>query len=381
MQAFFMAIPNHIEQKLTDREADNSLRSLTVFTNGVDFYSNDYLGFSQSKGLYQSAVETVEGLAFKNGSSGSRLLSGNNTFTQEVETYLAKFYKAESALLMNSGFNANVGFLATVPAAGEVVLYDELSHASIREGLQLSRAKSYKFKHNSINDLERLLKKQKTTCYVVVESVYSMDGDEAPIKELLKLCEKHKAYLIVDEAHGVGVVGENFKGATYKLKSDYLLARIVTFGKAFGVHGAVVLTHKKVKEYMVNFCKHFIYSTADSPHNIATIKAAHQKLENSTRTQKLTDNIQFFNKLLKEHNIKSHFVKSQTAIQCAVIGDNKKTKQISKELVKQNFIIKPILSPTVAKGTERVRICLHSFNKKKEMNDLVCLLAKLLTKK
>lgn len=376
-----MSTPKHIKTKLAQRKEANALRELSLLKDGVDFFSNDYLGFAKSKGINYQANEIIDKLVNKNGSTGSRLLSGNNELVVETEKELARFYKADSALLFNSGFAANVGILSTIPIAGEVVLFDELSHASIREGLRLTRAKNYKFKHNSLNDLERLLKKQKATCYVVVESVYSMDGDQSNINDFIKLCEKYKAYLIVDEAHGVGVVGEDFKGGAYKINSDYLLARIVTFGKAFGAHGAVVLTTNDVKQYLINFCKQFIYSTADSPHNVATIKAAHIKFESTNRTQKLQDNITFFNTLLKEYNLKSSFIRSKSAIHSLIIGDNTKTKVISAKIAKQKIMVKPILSPTVPVGTERIRICIHSYNKKKEMDALVSLLADLLKKK
>lgn len=376
-----MSTPKHITAKLAQRKEANALRELSLLKDGVDFFSNDYLGFAKSKGINNQANEIVEKLINKNGSTGSRLLSGNNELIVDTEKELARFYDATSALLFNSGFAANVGVLSTIPNAGDVILFDELSHASIREGLRLTRAKNYKFKHNSLNDLERLLKKQKTTCYVIVESVYSMDGDQSNIIDFIKLCEKYKAYLIVDEAHGVGVVGENFKGGAYKINSDYLLARIVTFGKAFGAHGAVVLTTSDVKQYLINFCKQFIYSTADSPHNVATIKAAHIKFESTNRTQKLQDNIAFFNALLKEYNVKSKFISSKSAIQSLIIGDNFEVKRLSDKIAKQKIMVKPILSPTVPVGTERIRICIHSFNKKKEMDTLVSLIADLLKNK
>jgi 8-amino-7-oxononanoate synthase len=277
-------VPKSLTLKLEQREQNNSLRKLTFHNNLIDFASNDYLGFSKSEAIFNGTHSfLIDNNIIKNGATGSRLLSGNHSVYQEAENYIAKFHQSESALLFNSGYDANVGFFSAVPQRNDIILFDELSHASIRDGIQLSNAKSYKFQHNDFEDLERLITKYKSESsevFVVTESVFSMDGDTPNLEELVQICEKHNCFLVVDEAHALGVFGNHGEGLVQMLDlQDEVFARIMTFGKGLGCHGAAILGSQKLVDYLVNFARSFIYTTGVSPHSVATILIAYQHLQ------------------------------------------------------------------------------------------------------
>ena len=291
------------------------------------------------------------------------------------------------ALIFNSGYDANVGFFSAVPQRNDVILYDELCHASIRDGIQLSNAKSYKFQHNDVEDLERLIQKCHTErspdtfeIYIAIESVYSMDGDSPNLEEMVDLCEKHNVYLVVDEAHALGVFGEKGEGLLQSLQLHHrVFARIMTFGKGLGCHGAVILGNSELKNYLVNFARSFIYTTGLSPHSVATILVAYQQLESdSDSIQKLKENTVHFNQEKILRGLKNMFVYSKSAIQCAIIPGNEKVKNIAIQLQEKGFDVKPILSPTVPEGQERLRFCLHSYNSKEEISLVLETLTKLI---
>lgn len=363
-----MALPQKIIEKLNERKKENLYRELSENENKIDFYSNDYLGFAKSKTIQKEAKKILAKNEYKNGSSGSRLISGNSSLHTETEKYIAKFHKSESALLYNSGYDANLGLLSCVPQFGDVILYDEFSHASIRDGIRLSKARAYKFNHNSITDLEEKIAKQNGTVYVVVESVYSMGGDSPDLLAIAHLCTKHNAFLIVDEAHAVGVIGKKGKGLINELKLELdVFARIITYGKAMGCHGATVIGQKELIDYLINFSRSFIYTTAISPHSVATIKASYTELKKGSQTKYLQEVINEFHKLKNKYNLAEQFIESESAIQSLAIGNIEETKKIAKVLIKNNIATKAILWPTVPTGLEQIRICLHSYNTKEEI--------------
>ncbi|MDB5133900.1 MAG: pyridoxal phosphate-dependent aminotransferase family protein [Mucilaginibacter sp.] len=355
-----------IKLRLEQRLSNGIYRSLKPESNLVDFCSNDYLGFARSPILKEWIQKEVHANdQALNGSTGSRLLSGNLAYTETLEKEIAAFHKSEAGLIFNSGYDANLGLFSALPQRGDTIITDELIHASIIDGARLSYASRYTFRHNDINSLEDKLKNAKGNCYVVIESVYSMDGDTPPIKEILTLTDKYNAQLIVDEAHAVGLYG---KGLINQFRlEDRVFARIVTFGKALGCHGAIVLGSTLLREYLINFSRSFIYTTAASFHQIAAIKMAYQLLPQSAiEVQQLSDNIRFF----KQNVIAGTgytLLPSDSAIQCLVVGSNEKAKQMAQQLQNAGLDVRPILSPTVPIGTERLRICLHSFNTDKEI--------------
>jgi 8-amino-7-oxononanoate synthase len=378
--------PKSLQQKLQQREEQNALRKLPIANDLIDFASNDYIGFAKNETIFHETHQLLLDKNIKiNGATGSRLLSGNHELYKETEDYIAKFHYVESALIFNSGYDANIGFFSAVPQRNDIILYDELCHASIRDGIQMSNAKAYKFQHNDFEELEKLITKfqpitdnrQPTTVYIITESVFSMDGDSPSMEELTKLSEKYKAYLVVDEAHALGVFGEQGEGLVQSLGlQDKVFARIVTFGKGLGCHGAAVLGSHKLKSYLVNFARSFVYTTGLSPHSVATILQSYKYLKKEKDApEKLKSNIIFFNQEKMRLDLKPIFVYSKSAIQCAIIPGNEKVKNIASHIQQKDFDVRPILSPTVPEGQERLRFCLHSYNSEKEISEVLQLLS------
>lgn len=374
-----MKIPNALQQKLHFRKEANALRKLPMPTSGIDFSSNDYLGFAKNEQIFDATHQYLVDNTIKiNGATGSRLISGNHNLYDITEKYIAAFHQSEAALIFNSGYDANVGFFSAMPQRNDVILYDELCHASIRDGIQMSHAKSYKFQHNDYEDLETKIAKlqipnsEQQTIYIVTESVFSMDGDTPNMETLVQLSEKFKALLVVDEAHALGVFGEKGEGVIQSQQlQDKVFARIMTFGKGLGCHGAAVLGSSELKEYLVNFARSFIYTTGLSPHSVATILISYQNLLQSNELQKLKENITFFNQQKQLLGIKPLFVYSKSAIHSAILPGNDKVKNIATKLQEKGFEVKAILSPTVPEGQERLRFCLHSYTTELEMKNVL----------
>ncbi|HXB09864.1 MAG TPA: 8-amino-7-oxononanoate synthase, partial [Puia sp.] len=349
----------------------SAFRELRLPQGKVDLCSNDYLGVVRN-GLLERGGEGV----LAHGSGGSRLLAGNYALIEEVERQLAAFHAAPAGLVYNSGYDANLGLLSCVPQRGDMVLYDALSHASIRDGMRLSFAQAYSFAHNDCEDLEKRLAARSAAgdCFVVTESVFSMDGDMAPLKEMAALCRRFGAQLIVDEAHATGIVGESGEGLVQVLGlAEDCFARVHTFGKAVGCHGAVVLGSGTLRDYLINFSRSFIYTTALPPAGAGAIAAAYTLLPglNAERAQlrQLIDQ-------WRTADIGYARVDSRTAIQVVIVPGNDAVRAVAERLQAAGLDVRPILYPTVPKGSERLRIVLHSFNTAEE----VALLAGLLQK-
>lgn len=363
--------PSTITSLLQLRNNKGSLRSLISLYPKIDFSSNDYLGFSTQGYLFEE-LKTIN-FSNKIGSTGSRLISGNSILFNEVENEIAQFHEAESSLIFNSGYDANLGLLSSVPQKGDLILSDELIHASLIDGIRLSFATHYKFQHNSIDALKELISRYKDSfneIFIVVESVYSMDGDQAPLIELAEICQNEsRVHLIVDEAHAIGVFGEKGNGLCQELNIHQdCFARIYTFGKAMGCHGAVVVGSDELKTYLINFSRSFIYTTAMPEHSLLSIKAAYQLLSKTDQKQRLKENIQYFNSRITHLN---GFIKSQSAIHCQLIKGNQNVQLLEQKLRDKDLFVKSIKSPTVKEGQERLRICLHSFNTKQEIDLLI----------
>jgi 8-amino-7-oxononanoate synthase len=378
-----MQIPKKLAEKIETRAQNNALRKLTLPTNSIDFSSNDYIRFSKNKAVFEQTHQyLIDNKIIQNGATGSRLLSGNHKVYQEAENFIANFHQSESALIFNSGYDANVGFFSSVPQKGDLILYDELCHASIRDGIQLSNAKAYKFQHNDFEDLEKKITNYKLQItnqeiYIVTESVFSMDGDTPNLEELAQLSEKYCCHLVIDEAHALGVFGSTGEGLVQLLGlQDQVFARIMTFGKGLGSHGAAILGSKELKEYLVNFARSFIYTTGLSPHSVATILIAYQHLSLEKESiERLRENIIHFNQEKNLLGLKPMFVRSKSAIQSAIIPGNQNVKLIAKQIQEKGFDVKAILSPTIPEGQERLRFCLHSYNTKEEISEVLSLLS------
>ena len=357
---------NFLDKKLEERAVANALRELRIVENKIDFCSNDYLGIVKNKWL-----EELTSPSIAHGSTGSRLLSGNYQLVEETEKMISLFHDAEDGLIFNSGYDANAGILSCVPQKNDTIIYDQLSHASLRDGARLSLATTFSFLHNDMLDLEKKLSvaKDGSQKFVVTESVFSMDGDLAPLVDIVALCEKYDAALIVDEAHATGVIGENGVGLVQKLNlQNRCFARIHTFGKACGAHGAIILGSEKLKKYLINFSRPFIYSTSLPPSAVAAIAASYKIFPTmETERNELEKLIVFFQNM----DFKYQKLPSATPIQAVIIPGNGEVKRVADDLQKSNFDIRPILYPTVPKGSERLRIVLHSFNTKEEIEKMV----------
>lgn len=371
-----------LTEKLAERKQQHLLRELSVpAENWVDFSSNDYLGLAQSTTFHEQVQQELSTLThYKNGAAGSRLLAGNTKYAEALEEKIANFHQAEAALIFNSGYNANVGLLACLAGKGDTYISDELIHASMIDGLRLSYAKRYRFRHNDLADLEKKLKLAQGRCFVVIESIYSMDGDCAPLVEIAALCQQYKAYLIVDEAHSIGVFGQSGEGKVMELGlQDQCFACVYTYGKAPGCHGAAIVGSAALRDYLINFSRSFIYTTALPLHALVTINQAYQVMEAATQERiQLQQLIQQFRSHCQQYAT-IELIESHSAIQCVMISGNARVTKVANVLQEESFWIKAIRSPTVAPGKERIRICLHAYNTKEEVNQLVSALAKALT--
>ena len=362
-------IEEFIQAKLSERRQSLSFRSLKQSNTLVDFCSNDYLGFARSEELKLSTDEVIKNYSsYLLGSTGSRLISGNSAFVEELEQEIAEFHGSRSGLIFNSGYDANLGLLSSVPQRGDTVIADELVHASIIDGIRLSHASRFSFRHNDLTNLEEKLNAANGQVYVVVESVYSMDGDEAPLAEIAALAERYNAALVVDEAHAAGIFGNCGRGLVYQYSlQEKVFARVVTFGKALGVHGAIVLGSSTIRDYLINFSRPFIYTTASSFRSHLSVKMAYSLLKTGTGQSLLHQKIALF-----KNNTCSvaGFIKSRSPIQCMMMPGNAEARNAAEKLQKNGFDVRAILHPTVQEGKERLRICLHSFNSNREIIDL-----------
>lgn len=362
-----------LRQFLAKRQADLSIRSLPDKSHLIDFCSNDYLGFSRSALLRDKIWKELKNSeSYPEGSTGSRLITGNHPLFEELEAMIADYHHAESGLIFNSGYDANLGFFSSVPQRNDLVLFDELVHASIRDGLKLTRGKAIEFQHNNIADLKQKLDGNYDNIYIAVESVYSMDGDFAPLEELAAICRETGTNLVVDEAHATGVFGPKGEGRVVELGLEKeVFARIHTFSKALGCHGAIVLGSDTLKQFLLNFARSFVFTTALPYHSLVAVKYAYTILANQQhRSLKINRLRELFQQSIKGTR-GLELIESESPIQSIVIPGNDKALAVSKELEKAGFYAKAILYPTVPRGKERVRIVLHSFNSEEEVFGIV----------
>jgi 8-amino-7-oxononanoate synthase len=353
----------YLQCKLEEKRSIGTLRTLIYDTDKIDFSSNDYLGFAP--GL----LVQVDKTNLPSGATGSRSITGNSALAEETESIIAQFHHRETALIFNTGYMANVGLFSCIASKGDTFIADEYIHASMIDGMRLSYANRVRFKHNDVTDLEKKLQLAAGKKIVAVESIYSMDGDEAPLKEISLLCKQYDALLIVDEAHATGIFGDKGDGLVckYGLENE-VYACVHTFGKALGLHGAAVTGSQVLRNYLINQARSFIYATALPPHNYLQVQQAYQLLPTANRTA-LYELVQYFRQAINSiQNIS--FIDSHSPIQGIIIGDNFKTKALTNHLFYKGFFVRAILSPTVPVGKERIRICLHSFNTRQQINSL-----------
>jgi 8-amino-7-oxononanoate synthase len=359
-----------LEERLLKRKRFGNLRQLPIIRDLIDFSSNDYLGLAKSSNLAASVMQEervhtdlLNGL----GSTGSRLLTGNSIYAQELEDRIAMFHGYEAGLLFNCGYMANVGLLSTIGGFEETIFFDVGVHASTRDGIRLSRAKAFPFRHNDLEHLENRLNNLPTqgARFICVESIYSTDGTQAPLLELCRLARDYGAHVIVDEAHAVGVCGPSGRGlvAAHHLTA-HLFAQVVTFGKALGTYGAIVLGSHSLKQALINFATSYIYTTAPPLRLLTAIKCSYDLFP---RLEKERSHLNQLIQSVRETYPNS----SGTHIQSVAVKGNEAVKCVAERLSQQGFDVRPLMSPTVQRGEEVLRICLHAFNTEGELRALL----------
>lgn len=351
-----------IEESLNRRAEEGCLRELRPisFRRGgrirlgereyLDFSSNDYLGLAGHPGLIEAAKEATE--RYGTSSSASRLLSGDFEIHHRLEEAVASFKKKESGIVFNSGYQANIGILSSLYGKGDAIFSDRLNHASIIDGILLSGARLFRFRHNDLTHLEDILTKERRRfkrALIVTETIFSMDGDRSCLPGLVDLKERYGCQIMVDEAHATGIYGEDGSGI---VEEEGLADRVDlimgTFSKALGGFGAYLAAPRKIVEYLINTCRSFIYSTALPPAIIASNLASIELLKKEPyRRQKLLESAAYFRGRLKDMGLD---VRGSSHIVPLVVGDNSTVTDFAKRLQGMGYWVLPIRPPTVPMG-------------------------------
>ena len=397
------ALEVRLQQQLDRRKQQSRLRILkTTDPKFVDFSSNDFLSLSTNQQFHDDYVQAVQD-ASRLGSTGSRLLDGNSDLAESLERNIASFHNAPAGLLTNSGFDANVSIFSYLPQSGDIVLYDELIHASVHDGMRQSRAATRQsFAHNDVNDFQQKLHKllsshPQATIFIAVESIYSMEGDIAPlasivdIMKLLPSSDRDRSHLIVDEAHSNGIYGPCGRGLVSALGLESsVLIRLHTFGKALACNGAIILTSDVIRSYLINYARPLIYTTFLSHPNLLAIQTAYRWLQTPALTEPLTDHL---NKLtLTLHNELAHLTSTVLNRRSRPVPNSilhippllpnaqrtpifalltSSPRQLAAHCQSKSFMVRAVVPPTVPVGTDRVRVCLHAGNQIEEVKRLV----------
>lgn len=350
----------HIEGKLLKRKNRGNLRQLQILPELIDFASNDYLGLARSR-AFAIKVQQEWGENKQLGSTGSRLLTGNSYYVQDLEDTIAQFHGYKAGLLFGCGYMANLGLLSTVAGEKDSIFFDSRVHASTLDGIRLGQAKALPFRHNDLEHLESRLKKStQGDRFICIESIYSTDGSMAPLKSICLLARHYNAKVIVDEAHATGVCGPQGRGlvALHNLTSE-IFAHIITFGKALGSYGSIILGSQLLKEALINFATPYIYTTALPFQVLTAIKCSYALFPHMDSERK------HLQKLVK-------LTLSETHIHGIRVKGNSAAKKKADELALAGFDVRALLSPTVRRGEETLRICLHAFNTPNEIERLQC---------
>jgi 8-amino-7-oxononanoate synthase len=338
---------------------DNRLRSLKPRA-GIDFSSNDYLalaGASRMRKAISAAVEAGTPI----GAGGSRLLRGNCAEHESLEADATRFFGAEASIFFATGYIANFSVLTTLPQRGDLLVLDQLVHASVHEGARAGRAEFRHSTHNDANSVEDVIHTWRSQggtgrIWIVVESLYSMDGDFAPLDALAAIADRHDAFLMVDEAHATGVFGKRGRGLTAAYEGRENLIAIHTCGKALGAAGALVTTTKLLRDFIVNRCRPFIFSTAPSPLMAVAVQEALSILRDEPeRQQRLVNLIDFAHREIGKYD---GWRLSGSQIMPFIVGDNARAMALAAALQARGFDIRGIRPPTVPPGTARLRISL-----------------------
>ncbi len=335
-------------------KAKGRFRALAL-PNGIDFSSNDYLGLSTHPVLRETAIQALQS-GIEIGASGSRLLRGHRDAHAELEAFAALYFNVPKALFFPNGFQANYALITTLVNRRDTVIFDALCHASMRDGLFATRCDTLKVAHNNLDAIETALKKPRRAdarVWIMVESVYSMEGDIAPVAEMLALAEAYDAILVVDEAHGTGVFGATGRGVTEGLPHDRLIS-IHTCGKALGVAGALICADTPIIDYMINAARPFIYSTAPMPLQAILVKRALELVrEEPQRRAHLFSLMGQMADAFPELPVHSPIIP-------VIIGPDTATMDVASALQEQGYDVRGIRPPTVPEGTARLRLSLNA---------------------
>lgn len=366
---------DRIKSQLAELDEKGLRRSLSS-PNGLDFSSNDFLCLANDERLINSAIAGLHLVGV--GSTGSRLLRGERIVFAKVEQQFAEWKVAEKSLYFSSGYQANVGLISTITKIGDVIFSDELNHASLIDGIRLSNANKVVYPHLDFEKLGQLLRE--TDCkgqkFLITESLFSMDGDVAPLDKYAEICAETNTVLIVDEAHAVGIYGKKGSGLIehFGLNHDSIIS-INTAGKALGVSGAFVAGSADLTEFLINRCRSFIYSTAPLPICAVTLSNSIEVIQNEPdRRKSLLELSEYFHQLLKDNGFA--VPNETTQIIPILIGDSKKAVDLAHKMQLAGFDIRAIRPPTVPHGTSRLRVSLNIGLTKKNLEDFIQLLTK-----
>jgi len=344
----------------------------------LDFSSNDYLGLSAKIELWNKFVETpgFEKSVFGGGSCSSRLLTGNGISYSKLENLLSGLYKRDAALVFNSGYHANLGILPALVSKNDFVLADKLVHASIIDGLQLSKSKIFRYRHNDMNHLEYFLEKQRKDfdqVFIVTESVFSMDGDTADLKKLVELKNKYNLFLYVDEAHAIGVLGEKGLGLCEKENlTDHIDFIIGTFGKAVASQGAFLVCDSVIRDFLINTTRPLIFTTALPSFSLEwTICSLQHIITMTAEREKLTLLSRYFREQLESLELKTI---GDSQIVPLILGENKAVVALSDYLQANHIFVLPVRPPTVPEGTARLRFSINAQMDQDDIDHVIHLL-------
>ena len=346
-----------------------------VILNGkkvINLSSNNYLGFANHPRLKKASIEAVE--KYGAGAGAVRTIIGNMKIHEDLETILAKFKREEAAFMYQSGFNCNAGTIQAVTEAGDIIISDELNHASIIDGSRLSKADRGIYKHSDMDSLEEVLKKNRDkykNILIITDGVFSMDGDIAKLPEIVELAEKYGAMTYVDDAHGSGVLGESGRGTVdhFKLhgRVDFSIG---TLSKAIGVIGGYVAGSQTMYEWLSHRARPVLFSTTMTPASAgAIIEAITMLMESTEYTDRLWDNANYFKEKLGKLGFNTGH--SETPITPVIIGDEAKTMEFSKKLMDKGVFVSGIVFPTVPKGTGRLRCMVTAAHTKDQLDEAV----------
>ncbi|MCP9235126.1 aminotransferase class I/II-fold pyridoxal phosphate-dependent enzyme [Lewinella sp. JB7] len=361
-----MPHPDFLHRRLAELREAGTYRELPGTREGVDFWSNDYLGFSR---------EMSGGTADFNTAPGSRLISGDSFAISQLETRIADFHGYPAALLFSSGYTANLGLLSCIARRTDTIVYDELIHASIRDGIRLSGAAARRCQHNKVEQAHRVLSEARSDgqTFFVTEARFSMDGDTAPLRAIAEACQEHGAHLIVDEAHSIGIDGPRGSGLTAELGlQQQVFASVVTYGKAPGASGAAVLGGTALRNYLVNLSRPFIFTTAPRPEQLASIMRAYELLgeRQSAARGALENIITYFGDSVTDRDLATCCPLLEGPIQLVHTAGRVDVMTLEHELRERGILVKGIRPPSVPRGADRIRICLHAFNTREEVDRL-----------